>query len=344
VAFAAVGLFFTGQVWVDYAYAQQPLTWARATAVSVAQWTLWALLAPVVLWLGRRFRFGRRRWPAALGIHLPVSLVLTVGKVMADAALAAALTGAGRAPFTLLKVYVTFLTYWSLLGASSWFDQYRAARDRAMREAQLQAALARAQVQALKARLHPHFLFNTLNAIAGLMREDVEAAEAVLARLSDLLRLALEDVDAPEVPLIREREFLHGYLEIQKVRFGPRLQVRESMAAETLHLLVPTMALQPLVENAIRHGIGARPGPGAVEISSRLEDGRLVLAVRDDGPGPPPTPREGYGLENTRARLRALYGEEAAFTLAPAPQGGAVARLVLPVRPAADAGTEREPS
>ena len=156
-----------------------------------------------------------------------------------------------------------------------------------MREAELQAALARAQVEALKARLHPHFLFNTLNAIAGLMREDVEAAEVVLARLSDLLRLALEDVDAQEVALSRECEFLQGYLEIQKVRFGPRLRVRQAIAPETLHLLVPTMALRPLVENAIRHGIGTRPGPGVLEIAARLEEGRLVLIVSDDGPGPP---------------------------------------------------------
>jgi len=330
--FALVGVFFAGQVWVDYAYGRHRLTWPRATAVSVAEWTLWGLLAPFVLWLGRRVPLDRKRWARAAAVHVPMSLVLTLAKGGADGVLAVALTGVTRAPFTFLKIYVMFLTYWAILGVGSWLDYHRVARERERRAVELEAALARAQVQALKAQLHPHFLFNTLNAIGGLMREDVEAADVVLARLSDLLRLVLEDVHAQEVTLERELEFVHGYLEIQQVRFGPRLTVREAIAPETLHRRVPTMVLQPLIENAIRHGIGVRPGPGLVELTSRVEGTELVLTVRDDGPGPPPEMRDGYGLENTRARLRALHGDRASLALLPAPEGGALVRLVLPVR------------
>jgi hypothetical protein len=188
--FALVGLFFAGQVWVDYAYAGQRLSWGRATAVAVAEWMLWAFLAPLVLWLGRRFRFGRRRWLLALAVHLPASLVLTVAKIIADGTVAAAVTNATRMPFSLLKLYLTFLTYWAVLGTALWYEHYRAWRDRELQALTLQAELARAQVQALKAQLHPHFLFNTLNTTTG------HYLTLHVGRESHLLREALGRLEA----------------------------------------------------------------------------------------------------------------------------------------------------
>ena len=191
----------------------------------------------------------------------------------------------------------------------------------------------RAQVESLRMQLHPHFLFNTLNTAAALMREDVEAADRVLAKLADLLRRTLETADVQEVPLAREMEFVHDYLAIQQTRFGERLRLMIDIPEEARTVPVPTLLLQPLLENAIRHGIALRPGPGRVMLRAELTGDSLVIRVENDGVPMPSSFREGFGLRNLRSRLRALYGDRARFSLEPRPEGGAAATVVLPCAP-----------
>jgi len=196
-AFTLLGLLFTSQVWIDYAYAQHPLTWWRAAAVALADWYLWAILTPGVVWFARRFRIDRRHWARALAVHIPVSLVCAAAKQIADTFSAAAMTGIARGPTPFMKIHVSFLTYWAIVAVTYAFEHYHRYRERELQSAHLQTALARAQVQSLQMQIHPHFLFNTLNAIAEWCREDGETAERAILQLSSILRAVLEGVRAP---------------------------------------------------------------------------------------------------------------------------------------------------
>ena len=332
--FTLAAILFTGQVWVDYAYAGRSLSWPRAFAVALVDWELWTLLAPVVLWLAARMPLSRRRLARPLAVHIPASLGLAVVKLVAEAMLVRAIIGPGRVPFTLLKIHLTVLTYWAIVAAVQYAGQQRLSRERELRAARLQTELARAQVESLKMQIHPHFLFNTLNAIAGLMREDVESADTMLAQLSELLRGTLQTEGVQEVPLSEELRILRAYLAIQQTRFGDRLRIDIDVPDGCLQSVVPTLILQPLVENAIRHGFSATPGPGCIAVRVSSGPGRLRIDVTDEGPGPPQPLREGYGLRNTRSRLHALYGEAATLSVDPAQPRGARARLDLPSREA----------
>ena len=204
--------------------------------------------------------------------------------------------------------------------------------------AQLETQLARAQLDALRTQLHPHFLFNTLNTISVLMREDVATANRMLLRLSELLRLALKNAGTHEVSLRQEMEFLRSYLEIERTRFQHRLKVQTEIDPEALDALVPNLILQPLVENAIRHGVAPRPTQSTIEIRALRRNGRVELRVRDDGPGIDEMRKEaaagGIGLSNTRARLDKLYGAAHSFQLSPADGGGTQVTITIPFHPA----------
>jgi two-component system, LytTR family, sensor kinase len=199
----------------------------------------------------------------------------------------------------------------------------------------VERSLAEFRLQALSLELQPHFLFNTLNAIASLSREDPARAERMVLRLSDLLRMTLDSGTNGAVPLQRELEHLDLYLDLQEMRFGPRLTVVRDFDPGTLGAKVPGLLLQPLVENALTHGIGPRAGPGRLELTSRREGETLVLRVRDDGVGLPPEAerRERTGVGTTRARLAAMFGSAQAFTLRPAPGGGTLAEVRIPFTP-----------
>jgi LytS/YehU family sensor histidine kinase len=187
-------------------------------------------------------------------------------------------------------------------------DYYRKFKDRELRATQLEARLAEAQLQVLRMQLQPHFLFNTLHAISALVHQDAEAADRMISRLAEFLRLTLDSVGVQEIELKGELESLDKYLEIEQVRFSDRLTVVRSIEPHTLDMLVPNLILQPLVENAVRHSIAPRSAGGRIEIRARREGNNLVIDVTDDGGGAVPL-CEGVGLTNTRARLRQLYGE-----------------------------------
>jgi two-component system, LytTR family, sensor kinase len=315
ISLSAAAVLFTGQVRFEYMYLGRDLSWARALAVSLAGWEVWTLLAPAVLALAARTPVSRARLLPALAAHIPASLLLSAIKLIAETWLVRAIVGGGRLAGGVDKLYLAVLTYWAMVGAVQYAEQRRLASERELRASQLATELARAQVDALRMQLHPHFLFNTLNAISGLMREDVEAADTMLTQLSDLLRATLQNEERQRLPLADEVAWIRTYLAIQQTRYGPRLRIDVDVPVECERALVPALILQPLAENAIRHGFAVTPGPGRIAIQARTFDGRLQIDVNDEGPGVSEPVREGYGLRNTRSRLRVLYGDTATLTV-----------------------------
>ena len=229
------------------------------------------------------------------------------------------------------------MTYWAIIGFWHATAYYRVAQDRALKASRLETRLAEAQLQALQRQLHPHFLFNTLNAISALMHRDVEAADQMLARLSDLLRMALDQRGAQEVPLKDELEFLQKYLEIEQTRFGDRLQVRFDVEPETLDAQVPNLILQPLVENSVRHAVAVRIEPG-LHRDPRAPRGRRTSSssVHDNGPGLPPRRRASHRAEGRRPGQHALAARApvrrvAQLSLEEPPGGGLIGHGDAPV-------------
>ena len=334
--FTAVAILFTGEVRADYWYVGRQLSWLRAFGISLIDWEPWTLLTPVVLWLLATVPLDRARLGRALAIHVLVSLALATITLIAQALILRGVMGPEPLPGGIGRIYLGLLTYWVIIGVAMYADQRRVSRERELHAAKLETQLARAQIDALKMQLHPHFLFNTLNAVSGLMREDVEAADVMIAQLSELLRATLEAEDTPEVTLAEETRWLRTYLAIQQTRFGPRLQIVIDIPDACLAAMVPALILQPIVENAIRHGFSAMPGPGRVSIAARQVDGALRIDVTDEGPGVAQPIREGLGLRNTRSRLQALYRNKGALLVGPGPDGrGTLSRLELPLRMAA---------
>jgi LytS/YehU family sensor histidine kinase len=213
--------------------------------------------------------------------------------------------------------------YWIIVSIAQALTHYRRAQERERRAIELEARLTEARLDALRMQLHPHFLFNTLHAISTLVHKDPNAADEMIGNLSELLRAALDTSDRQEVTLGEELSFLDHFLEIQQTRFGERLRVERQVDTALLAAYVPTLILQPLVENAIRHGVEPHPGPGVIAIAARREGEGLRLTVRDNGAGPKPAAREreGIGLANTRARLEQLYGATARLRFSAAAEG-----------------------
>lgn len=343
-----IGLSFASQFYLSSALFGYPtVTWGQAVSITLGDWYVWAVLSLPIIWFARRFPLHRRNWGKLLVIHLTASLVVCIAYVLIRAAvgqlqnpwLGMTSTFGGTVARLLLKnSFLNLLIYWIIVSVSLAFDYYRKYRDREVRTADLERRLAEAKLMALQMQLNPHFLFNALHTISALMHRDVEAADRMIARLSELLRLALENTDANEVPLRDELDFLRRYLEIEKTRFGDRLEVRLDVAPDALDGLVPNLVLQPLVENAIRHGIEPHRKPGRVALAARRDGNDLHLEVRDNGAGlkPDGSFRMGIGLSNTRARLEQLYGRRQRFEFHEAPDGGLAVRISIPFRSPVD--------
>ena len=314
-------------------------------------WVLWMLLMPAVISLARRFPFHGGRWRRSSAIHLTLALILSIGHIAAFGAAFHWAVGpttwgptSGRTIGVFMGRYLAtdLVIYAAALGvyfACEYFERLRRlaleAAQAEGRAARLQLNLVEARIHALRMELNPHFLFNALNAASGLVRKhENDAAVDMLARLGDLLRTTLDREMPAEVALSEEIQYLGRFVDIELVRFGDRLRVTWDIDPEVRNALVPPLILQPLVENALRHGIGRRPGPAQLRVSARRTGLHLELAVRDSGEGLVPdgrAPRDGIGLSNTRARLSELYGPDAAsLEIADVPGGGVRARLLLP--------------
>jgi signal transduction histidine kinase len=326
-----------------------PMTIGFGTAAlwSLPQLALWILLVPLIASIARRLPIEAGPGPIRVLAHLAASVVLSVGALalldLSDRLLHwTLLMGApdsliSNLQYTIIHLHLGVGIYWVILGGVHATRYYTRFREGELRAAQLETQLAQAQLQALRAQLHPHFLFNTLNSIAVLMHRDVPGAEQMLHRLSGLLRITLEHAATQEVPLHEELEFLRLYLDIEQTRFRDRLTVTVEVAPEALDVPVPYMLLQPLVENALQHGIGQRTEGGHLEIHATATNGMLSIVVRDDGPGlsADGAGREGIGLSNTRGRLERLYGAHYRFTLRNLEAGGVEVDLGIPCVPVA---------
>ena len=315
----------------------------------VESW-LWAALTPLVFWLSSRFSIDRSRWLRNVGILFVIGvaisvvvyyvLALTRGQFF-DATVMrrhpptifTPLREIGR--FRFLNHFLVYIAVLVAGYAREYFtrDQMRMQEAAALssRAALLQAQLADARLDALRMQLNPHFLFNTLHAVAALVERDPAGVRRMIARLSELLRLTMDADAEHEVTLGEELAFLRRYIDIMEIRFMGRLRVTIDVPPDLSSALVPRLILQPLVENALEHG-AARAGEGVVAISAKGEGERLILTIRDDGPGVSANAESGVGLSNTRARLEALYGDAASLTLSSAPEGGASAEMILPFR------------
>ena len=336
-----LGLAFGGQLYLSRSKIGDPVSWSFALQRSLADWYVFALLSLPVLGLARRFQFDAANWSRALPLHLVSGAAFSFAWMAVRALLEQWQTRGELQPVPFSAAFdralvATFffnlLIYSGIVIVQHAFGYYSKFNERQLHAAALEVRLAEARLQALQMQLNPHFLFNTLNAITSLMHRDVEAADRMIALLSDLLRYTLESTGVHEVPLRQELEFLDRYLEIQQARFGERLTVRREVDAATLDALVPNLVLQPLVENALQHGIAPHARPGLLVLRAAQRDGQLELEVRDNGEGlhDGPRLREGVGVANTRARLRELYGAAQSMELINAPEGGLLARVTLP--------------
>ena len=294
--------------------------------LNLSYWYLWAAFTPVIVWLSQRFRFEWQGLTRALLVHVPSVVVFSLGHIAAMAGVQWWLAATwGRSFYWWEEVQRSVLqyfdwemmTYWTIVGLSHAVLYYRESKQRAIRTAQLQTRLVEAELKTLQQQLHPHFLFNTLNAISVLMHRDVEAADRTLIRLSELLRLSLENCGHREITLASELDFLEKYVLIEQTRFADRLVVRYDIEPQTLDTLVPNLILQPLVENAIKHGLANKAGPGHIDVSARRDGDKLLLEVRDDGVGLSEDAltamQKGIGVSTTRARLERLFGADFRF-------------------------------
>jgi two-component system LytT family sensor kinase len=350
-----LGLFFFSQGLTEKWFSHDPNPWWNHLLSWLTGVYLWALLTPGVLWLGRRFPIERPKRVRRVALHFLLSVLISVLQLVVESAILPrfgvfpALMSTFASTFAFLLVigfHSGVMTYWALLGVQYGIGYYQRYQERSrealrleLRTSELQTQLMQSQLGALKMQLQPHFLFNTLNAIMVLVRQQkTQPAEQMLAHLSDLLRCVLEDVEAQEVPLRRELEYLQLYLSIEQVRFQDRLRVEIRADPNILDAAVPQMALQPIVENAVRHGIGRSSSAGRITISATRANDTLELRVEDDGPGfPSPGSGEedsplnkGIGLANTRARLQQLYGDQGRLQTENDPRGGARVTMVLP--------------
>jgi signal transduction histidine kinase len=311
--------------------------WRALLILNGSYWYLWALFTPAIVWLSQHFRFEWKGLSRALAVHLPSVGVFSLSHIAAIGGVQWWLaTGSGRTldwwdevqSTTLQYFDWEMMTYWTIVGLSHAVLYYRESKDRELRAAQLETRLVEAQLKTLQQQLHPHFLFNTLHAVSALMHKDVEAADRTLMRLSDLLRMTLENIGQQEITLHAELDFLSKYLQIEETRFADRLVVRYDVQPETLDGLVPNLILQPLVENAIKHGLAKKAGQGHIDISARREGDKLRLEVRDDGAGLSEDAltalQKGIGVSTTRARLQHLFGADYRFEFHKQAEGLAV--------------------
>jgi len=330
---------------LNLTYWKTPGTYWDALRLPLINDLIFATLTPLVLLFALRWRVDRTCWKTHLPTHFAGAILFTASHAVIRMLVYPVVDSMSKQPFPVgwslfgrLFFYNLpddcFSIYLPVVIIAHMIAYYQESRSRELRASQLETRLAQAQLRALKSQLQPHFLFNTLHSISTLMMTNVQAADSMLVRLGDLLRLSLENNAVQETTLHREMQFVEGYLEIEKVRFGNRLCVKCDVSPDTLDANVPHLLLQPLVENAIRHGTSKRIAGGEVWITAARENDDVVIEVGDNGPGFSPIPewnaKHGLGLNATRERLEVFYGACQRLDIISAPGRGTTVRVRLP--------------
>ena len=339
-----MGLLFSTQT---YLLLPPEGTWAEALRFHMPQWYIWGLLAPGLIRIDRRLP-GRERLPNHLLMHIPLGVLWT----FAFMAIYVIVEGVLGRTFSSLNVsffahhfYSNYIIYWLILGMHVARDYNTEVRQREIKAVQLEKLLAEARLHALQAQLHPHFLFNTLNAISAFIEQEPKRARQMMAQLGELLRFSLDYTERQEITLAEELAFLDNYLDIERARFEDHLTIDVHIDPEALGALVPSFLLQPLVENAIRHGVTARAAAGYIIIAAVRQGDTLVLRVQDNGPGLPDAWRlcdnGGVGLTNTAERLARLFGNRHRFNVEDGAGGGVLVEIELPFHEAPDPASPR---
>jgi len=336
-----VGLAIASEIYLSSNFLGRSVTWGEAISDSLEDWYVYGLLSLPVVWLARRFPPERgSRWATA-GIHLAAALVFSLAYILVRTLVGELDGWVGGEPASFSEIFhpllvrtfpFNLLVYGVILSVSHALDYYRKYHERTVQTLELEKHLTEARLQALLHQLKPHFLFNTLNGIASLMHSDVDAADRMLVRLSELLRITMSHTGTPQTTLREEVAFLERYLDIEKIRFRNRLEVTIAVDDDAIEAQVPSLILQPMVENAMRHGVEPHARMGRIEMRGAQRDGNLVLTVSDNGSGIPQDGprREGIGIANTRARLAELYGTRQKFELVNVPEGGLCVRITIP--------------
>ncbi len=340
-----VGLAIASEIYLSSNFLGRSITWGEAISDSLEDWYVYGLLSLPVVWLARHFPPERgSRWMTAC-IHLAAALAFSLVYIVVRTLVGQAdgwLTGEPASfgeifhPLLVRTFPFNLLVYGVILSVSHALDYYRKYHERTVQTLELEKHLTEARLQALLHQLKPHFLFNTLNGIASLMHTDVDAADRMLVRLSELLRITMLHTGAPETTLREEVAFLERYLDIEKIRFRNRLEVTIEVDDDAIDAQVPSLILQPMVENAMRHGVEPHARMGRIDMRGNRQDGNLVLTVSDNGAGIPAGgfKREGIGIANTRSRLAELYGGAQKFELVNKAEGGLCVRITIPFKTA----------
>lgn len=348
-------LLEASQVFVDDAARGYILPTRHYLAWPIFNWCIFAFVSPLIYELGMRYPIVGPHWVRRVFVpHLLICLACLVAQATLRGFAGSVYSVHYESNFELrgLPIALTaewferrrlvgFISYWIIVIIAGFAHLREQMRQRELREAQLESRLASAELEKLRMQIHPHFLFNTLQAAITLVQEDPAAAEDVLLRLSELLRISLDQIESNEIPLARELEFLDLYTGIQRRRFGDRLALEIHANPETLNLLVPPLILQPLVENAIRHGIGKHKGNDTVEVFAHCRQDLLQIEVWNSNSIVQGSSEQlfqrGVGLRNTRARLEHLHGAPATLVFRPLARGGAAVLITMPARTEVDA-------
>ncbi len=337
-----LGFFFASEAAVrQFPGRERSLPWGDALIINLPFYLIWGLLALPVLDLARRFPLhGARRWRNA-ALHLALGLAFSLAQLLLSEAffeLVRQMRGRDVQFLDALmfsfrhNFHVNVLTYWGVVALRHLRDYDRGLREKELVEERLRGQLARAELAALRTQLQPHFLFNALNSISSLLYRDAALADRMIVHLSELLRRSLESDAGAEVALSRELDFVRSYLALAGMRHGDRLRAEITIPSALTVARVPSLLLQPLVENAVMHGVERSTVPCRVEVRARLAGESLVIEVENDLPpaGAPARRGSGVGLDNVRARLAQLYGARGCLTLDLEPSRGALARVTLP--------------
>ena len=344
-----LGVIYAGPIYLETHVEKMGHSPWRIFSWGILMWLAWAPLTPAIIWLARHYSLIGETWRSSLLVHVPAFLLISIAHSAAATAITLSLrpfddmSSSPQAfwPHFVLRIPGSFgsdlLVYAGVIGLCYALDYYRKYREREFAATRLEAQLAQAQLDSLRMQLHPHFLFNTLNSIVGLVRDNKNnAAVSMLVGLGDLLRHTLEHSSRQQVELREELNFIKLYLSIQEMRFSDRLQIEFDIDPDTTKAMVPNLILQPLTENALRHGIARSADSGVVGITSAATNGHLRLTVYDNGAGLPDdwqlNGSRGIGLANTVARLQQLYDEDHQFDIRNRHGGGVEAVIVMPLR------------